>query len=74
MNQNMCTRYVTIPKFEELSGYSADAIRTKISRGVWLEDRVWKRAPDNRILIDIEGYELWAEDLAYGQSVNRVSK
>ena len=53
------TRYSTIKKFADVSGYSDAAIRTKISRGVWLEDQVWVRAPDDRVLIDIEGYEKW---------------
>lgn len=53
-------RFVTIEKFAELSGYTPDAQRTKIQRGVWLEGAVWVKAPDGRILIDQEGYELWA--------------
>jgi hypothetical protein len=59
------TRYVTIPKFSTDSGYTEDAIRTKIKNGVWLEGQVWMKAPDGRILIIIEGYERWAE----GQTV-----
>ncbi|MCZ6677166.1 MAG: hypothetical protein O7E52_07940 [Candidatus Poribacteria bacterium] len=54
------TRYITIKKLASISGYSDAAIRTKICRGVWLKDRVWIRAPDGRVLIDIEGYEQWA--------------
>lgn len=54
-------KYVTIKKFSELSGYSPDAIRSKIKRGDWLKDKVWKKAPDERILINIEGYEHWVE-------------
>ncbi|WP_426287476.1 hypothetical protein [Luteibacter sp. E-22] len=59
------TRYVTISKFSADSGYTEDAIRTKIKNGVWLEGHVWMKAPDGRILIIIEGYERWAE----GQTV-----
>ena len=54
-------RYVTIPKFVELSGYTADAIRSKIRDGIWREDLEWKRAPDSRILIDVDGYHRWVE-------------
>lgn len=54
-------RYVTIPKFAEQSGYTEDAIRTKIRDGIWMEGRVWKKAPDNRVLIIVEGYEEWVE-------------
>ena len=53
-------RHVTIKKFAELSGYSEDAIRSKIKRGVWLEGAVFIKAPDGRNLIDLEGYEKWA--------------
>jgi hypothetical protein len=54
-------RYVTIPKFAIESGYTEDAIRTKIRDGVWIEGRVWKKAPDGRIVIIVEGYEEWVE-------------
>lgn len=36
-------RRVTIEKFAELSGYSPDAVRSKIKRGDWLEGVVWKK-------------------------------
>jgi hypothetical protein len=55
------SRYVTIAKAEALTGYTADAIRAKIKRGDWLQDFVWRRAPDGRVLIDMEGYEKWVE-------------
>ncbi len=54
------TRDITIRKFADTAGYSEAAIRTKISRGVWLEDEVWVHSPDGRILIDVEGYGRWA--------------
>ena len=53
-------RHVTIEKFADMSGYTADAVRSKIKRGDWLEGAVWIKAPDGRILIDLEGYEKWA--------------
>ena len=56
-------RFVTIKKFEELTGYSQDAIRSKIKRGDWLEGHMWKKAPDGRILIDTEGYLKWLTGL-----------
>lgn len=54
-------RHVLVPKFCELSGYTDDAVRAKIKNGVWLEGVVWIKAPDGRVLIDIEGYEAWAD-------------
>jgi hypothetical protein len=52
-------RWVTIEKFSTESGYTPDAVRSKIKRGDWLEGQVWIKAPDGRILIDTEGYEKW---------------
>jgi len=52
-------RYTTIRKFSELSGYTEDAVRSKIKRGDWLQDREWVKAPDGRILIDMVGYSAW---------------
>lgn len=54
-------RYVTISKFSAESGYSEDAIRTKIRDGIWPEGQVWIKAPDGRNLIDVEGYLQWVE-------------
>ena len=42
-------RYVTIEKASDLTGYTPDAIRSKIKRGDWLEGAVWQRAPDGRV-------------------------
>ncbi len=33
----------------------------KIERGDWQEGKVWKRAPDGRIVIDVLGYQRWVE-------------
>jgi hypothetical protein len=56
----MLLRFITIDKFAEATGYSADAVRSKIKRGDWLEGQVFVKAPDGRILIDQEGYLRWA--------------
>lgn len=56
----MSSRYVTIQRAADLTGYTVRAIQTKIDRGVWLCGRVWVHAPDGRILIDMQGYEEWA--------------
>lgn len=60
-------KYVTIPKFCELSGYTPDAVRSKIKRGDWLEGIIWKKAPDSRNLINTEAFEQWVEDQAFAQ-------
>lgn len=54
-------RHVLVAKFCELSGYTDDAVRAKIKNGIWLEGVVWIKAPDGRVLIDLEGYEAWVD-------------
>ena len=51
---------VTIKRHSQLTGYSEAAIRSKIAGGVWLENEVWFRAKDGRILISQRGYDRWA--------------
>lgn len=54
-------RYLTIRKFAAESGYSENAIRSKIRDGIWREGLEWKKAPDGRVLIDVDGYHRWVE-------------
>ena len=56
------TRYVRIPKFEELTGYTVKAIARKIETGAWIEGRQYRRAPDGHILVDLQEYERWVEN------------
>ena len=51
--------YKTVRQFASESGYTEEAIRTKISRGVFGENEVWVRGPDNRVLISIKGFNEW---------------
>lgn len=53
-------RFVTIAMFSFLTGYTENAVRMKIEKGQWLEDRQYVRR-DGRVLMDMEGYERWAE-------------
>jgi hypothetical protein len=55
-------RYVLLPLANLVTGYSVKAMQRKIERGDWPEGKVWRRAPDGRILIDITGYQKWVED------------
>ena len=57
----MSARYVTLDKFAAETGYTAKAIEIKIARGVWIEGRQFRRAPDGRVLVDMQGYEKWVE-------------
>ncbi|TRO24877.1 excisionase [Ectopseudomonas mendocina] len=68
-------RYKTIEQFARESGYTPDAIRTKIRDGIWPKHQVWKKAPDGRVLIDVEGYYTWVEmGEASGRLLKVVSK
>ena len=55
------TQYVVINRAAELTGLSPKAIRRKIESGVWLQNVLWKKAPDGRIYIDLKGFERWCE-------------
>jgi hypothetical protein len=54
-------RYVLLPLASQLTGYSVKAMERKIERGDWHQDKVWRRAPDGRIVIDLIGYQKWVE-------------
>lgn len=66
------SRYVQIRKMEDLTGYSESAIRTKIAKGIWLEGIHYRRAPDNRVLMDLEAYEDWVEGKHTFQAINQL--
>ncbi len=54
-------RYVLPPVASFMTGYSVKAIEHKMRRGEWEEGKVWRRAPDGRVVIDLDGYEKWVE-------------
>ncbi len=57
--EKFMVRYVLLPRFHDLTGYTEKAVRRKIEDGVWRENEVWIKAPDGHILIDLRGYESW---------------
>ena len=65
-------RWITIEKICAESEYTPDAARSKIKRRDWLEGHVWIKAPDDRILIDTEGYEKRVTSLAAIQQVKSM--
>ena len=67
-------RFVTIALAEALTGYTKDAIQTKIARRVWIEGREWRRAPDGRVLIAMRGYEKWVEGQNQAVYTNHAAK
>lgn len=54
-------RYVLLSLASLVTGYTVKAMERKIERGDWVQDKVWRRAPDGRILIDLVGYQKWVE-------------
>jgi hypothetical protein len=67
------SRYVLIPLASARTGYSVKAIEKKIEDGVWAEGQEWTRAPDGRIVIDMEGYERWVAKAPGSRSAKRAS-
>ena len=61
---------ITIQKLSVESGYTEDAIRSKINRGEWAEGIHFIKSPDGRIQIKVEEYIKWVES----KSMVKVSK
>lgn len=57
-------KWVLINKVIELIGYTDDAIRAKIKKGVWLSGVHWKKAPDGRVVFNLEAIQKWIEGKA----------
>lgn len=55
-------RYVLLRLAEAVTGYTVKAMERKIERGDWTEGKVWRRAPDGHIVIDLQGYQRWVEN------------
>ena len=55
----MFSKWVTIKKLVELSGYTEDAIRAKKKKGIWLKEIHWRKARDNRLLFNVKEIEAW---------------
>lgn len=54
-------KYVTIEKFAELTGYTDKAVRDKMYKGVFVRGKHYQKAPDGRVLINLEEYQKWVE-------------
>lgn len=54
-------KWIRIKKFCSVTGYTDDAVRAKMSQGVWLEGILWKKAPDGNITINPRAYNRWVE-------------
>jgi hypothetical protein len=53
--------WVLIRRVVELLGYTDDAVRAKIKKGVWLQGIHWRKAPDGRIFLNLLAIQRWIE-------------
>lgn len=61
---------ITLQKLAQESGYSEEALRSKIARGDFAEGKHYIKAPDGRIHFEVEEYLKWVES----SSVAKASK
>ena len=63
MERNMSnpSRWVLINRLAEITGYSEDAVRHKVKNGTWMQGRIWRKAPDGRIFVNVDEFERWVE-------------
>lgn len=54
-------RWVLIVRAAELTGYTVNAIEHKVKNGTWTQGRIWRKARDGRIFINIEEVDKWVE-------------
>jgi len=55
------SRHVLLNVVAQLTGYTVKAVERKMERGDWIEGKVWLRAPDGRILMDVLRFQRWVE-------------
>jgi hypothetical protein len=58
---------VTIKKLAEETGYSVDALNSKIKRGDFAEGIHYIKAPDGRVHFKIKEYIQWVESKSTAQ-------
>ena len=55
-------KWVKLCKYCEISGDTKDAVNAKRRNGIWAEGKQWRKAPDNKIWINIEAIDKWVEN------------
>lgn len=63
LEASLAVHSVRIPRFAEITGYTAKAVERKIESGKWLEGFEWVKSPDGERLIYLPGYERWVRGL-----------
>jgi len=54
--------WVTLQVYAASSGYSVGALRQKMRRGQFIEGKHFRRAPDGRVLMNVEECQKWGID------------
>jgi len=52
-------RYIKLTRFEDVTGYTQIAIQTKKKTGKWMEGVHILKAPDGKLVVDLDAYEAW---------------
>ena len=53
--------WVLIQKLVEMTGYSEQAIRAKVKKGVWISGVHWRKAPDGHLFFSPSAITAWIE-------------
>jgi hypothetical protein len=64
----MNLKLITIKKLSDESGYSENALRSKIARGDFAEGIHYIKSPDGRVQFYVEAYEKWVESNNTGKA------
>lgn len=51
--------WALIPLVASATGYTENAIRIKLRRGIWPKGEYWRKAPDNRIVVNLPKVQQW---------------
>lgn len=51
--------WVTLQVYAASSGYSVGALRQKMNRGQFIEGKHFRKAPDGRVLMNVEACQSW---------------
>jgi hypothetical protein len=54
-------KWITVKMCSETFGFSENAIRANIKKGVWRIKLHWIKAPNGRVMINPESVEKWIE-------------
>lgn len=58
---NSPNRWVLIKRLVEITGYSEDTNRHKVTNGTCVQGRIWRKTPDRRIFVNLDEFKRWVE-------------